>query len=107
MLNEKQLQTLAESHRNSNGQVAIANPNAIYNLKGHEIKERQIFLRHYHVNRKPHTGTYFIDSGRAYSISAEDGEVGRCNFSAEFLNSGHTKSIVPLEEFYEGIITEA
>jgi len=84
--------------------MAMTNPNAIYTLKGQEIKERQLFLRKYYVDRIPHTGTYFIDGGRAYYISAEDGEVGRCNFNAVFLNSGHTKSIEPLDEFYEGVV---
>ena len=83
------------------------NPNAVYNLKGHEIKEHQLFLRNYHVDRKPYTGKYFIHGGRAYSICTEDGEVSRCNFNAGFLNSGHTKSIEPLDEFYEGEISEA
>jgi hypothetical protein len=82
----------------------MTNPNAIYTLKGQEVKEHQLFLRNYHVDRKPHTGTYFIDGGRAFFISKEDGEVGRCNFNANFLNSGHTKSIEPLDEFYEGEI---
>jgi len=80
----------------------MTNPSAVYTLKGQEIKERQFFLRSYHVDRKPHTGKYFIDGGRAYCIDSEDGEITRCNFNATFLNSGHTKSIEPLDEFYEG-----
>jgi len=82
----------------------MTNPNAIYTLKGQKIKERQLFLRNYYVDRIPYTGTYFIVDGRAYYISAEDGEVERCNFYAVFLNSGHTKSIEPLDEFYEGAV---
>jgi len=77
----------------------MTNPNAIYTIKGHEIKERQIFIRNYFVSGEPYTGIYFIDGGRAYYISKEDGEVGRCNFNASFLNTGHTKSIEPLAEF--------
>jgi len=80
----------------------MTNPNAVYILKGQKIKERQIFIRTYYVERKLTTGTYFIDGGRAYNIGAEDGEVGRCNFNAAFLNTGHTKSIEPLGSFYEG-----
>lgn len=82
----------------------MTNPNAVYNLKGQEIKERQLFLRNYHVERKPHTGKYFIDGGRAFSIDSETGEARRCNFNADFLNREYTKSIEPLEEFYEGAV---
>jgi hypothetical protein len=82
----------------------MTNPTAVYNLKGCKIKERQLFVRTYHVQRKLHTGTYFIDGGRAFSISPDDNEVGRCNFNASFLNTGHTKSIQPLDKFYEGTI---
>ena len=84
----------------------MTNPNAIYKLKGQKIKERQIFERIYNVERTLTTGTYFIVGGRAFNISAEDGEVGRCNFNASFLNTGHTKSIKPLDKFYEGAVDE-
>ena len=82
----------------------MTNPAAVYHLKGHKIKERQLFVRTYYVQRKLTTATYFIDGGRAFSISADDGEVGRCNFNAGFLNTGHTKSIEPLDRFYDGAV---
>lgn len=85
----------------------MTNPSAVYNLKGCEIQERQLFKRIYYVpncsgQRILHTATYFIDGSRAYSIDADSGEASRCNFNASFLNSGHTKAIEPLNEFYEG-----
>jgi len=82
----------------------MTNPTAVYNLKGCNIKERQLFVRTYYVQGEPTTGTYFIDDSRAFYISSEDGEVGRCNFNAGFLNSGHTKSIEPLDQFFDGAI---
>ena len=82
----------------------MTNPTAVYNLKGCNIKERQLFERTYYVGRELTTGTYFIDGGRAFFISTEDGEVGRCNFNASFLNTGHTKSIKPLDAFYDGAV---
>ena len=87
----------------------MSNPNAIYNLKGCEIKERQLFVRTYYSpalqgKRELSTATYFIDGGRAYSVDKETGEASRCNFNASFLNTGHTKAIQPLEEFYESAI---
>jgi len=84
----------------------MTNPAAVYNLKGCKIKERQLFVRTYYIQRKLTTGTYFIDGGRAFCISADDGEVGRCNFNAGFLNTGHTKSIQPLDKFYDGAVGE-
>ena len=80
------------------------NPTAVYNIKGHIIKERQLFKRDYYVNREPSTGIYFIDGGRAFAIDKEDGSAGRCNFNANFLNSGHTKAITPLDDFYDGAV---
>ena len=80
------------------------NPTAVYNIKGHKIKERQLFKRDYYVNREPATGTYFIDGGRVFSIDSEDGSAGRCNFNASFLSSGHTKAITPLDDFYVGAV---
>ena len=82
----------------------MTNPTAVYNLKGCEIKERQLFMRAYYIQRVLHTGTYFIDGGRAFCIDADDGQVRRCNFNACFLNTGHTKSIQPLDEFYMGAV---
>ena len=82
----------------------MTNPTAIYSLKGHKIKERQLFVRTYYVERRLHTATYFIDGGRAFSFSADDGKASRCNFNASFLNTGHTKSIEPLDEFYMGAL---
>jgi hypothetical protein len=76
--------------------------NTTYRIKGFDIKERQLFIRSYSVQGEPRKATYFIDGGRAYSVSADDGKAGRCNFNAGFLNSGHTKAIEPLDEFYEG-----
>jgi hypothetical protein len=86
------------------GVLAMTNPTAVYDLKGCKIKERQLFVRSYYIGCELTTGTYFIDGGRAYFISADDGEVGRCNFNAGFLNTGHTKSIEPLDQFYDGEI---
>ena len=87
----------------------MTNPSAVYNLKGCKIKEHQLFRRTYYVhscngNRELHTATYFIDGGRAYFVDADNGEAGRCNFNASFLNTGHTKSIEPLDEFYKGAV---
>jgi hypothetical protein len=84
----------------------MTNPTAVYSLKGCKIKERQLFVRTFYVERKLHTATYFIDDSRAYSVSADDGEISRCNFNASFLNTGHTKSITPLDEFYWGAVGE-
>ena len=84
----------------------MTNPTAVYSLKGCKIKEHQLFVRTYYVQRELHTGTYFIDGGRAFSIGTDDGEVLRCNFNASFLNTGHTKSIKPLDEFYCGEVPE-
>jgi hypothetical protein len=84
----------------------MTNPTAVYTLKGRKVKERQLFVRTYYIQSEFTTGTYFIDGGRAFYISAEDGEVGRCNFNAGFLNSGHTKSIEPLDDFYNGAVSE-
>jgi hypothetical protein len=80
----------------------MTNPTAVYSLKGQNIKERQLFVRTYHVQRKLRKATYFIDDSNAYSVDAEDGTISRCNFNARFLNSGHTKSIEPLDKFYWG-----
>ena len=85
----------------------MTNPTAVYTLKGQKIKERQLFVRTYYVQGELTTGTYFIDGGRAFHISTEDGEVGRCNFNAGFLNSGHTKTIELLDEFYDGELGKA
>jgi hypothetical protein len=82
----------------------MTNPTAVYSLKGCKIKERQLFVRTYYVERKLRTATYFIDGGRAYSVDSDDGTISRCNFNAGFLNSGHTKSITPLDEFYWGAV---
>ena len=82
----------------------MTNPTAVYNIKGCKIKERQLFVRTYYVQRKLTVGTYFIDGGRAYYISTDDREIVRCNFNVGFLDSGHTKTIEPLNEFYKGTL---
>ena len=84
----------------------MTNPTAVYTLKGCKVKERQLFVRAYYVQGEPATGTYFINDSRVFYISSEDGEVGRCNFNAGFLNSGHTKSIEPLDKFYNGAVDD-
>ncbi len=75
------------------------NPSAVYTIKGHEIRERQLFERSFNVQREATTGIYFIEDGKAFYID-DDGKAVRCNFSVDFLNRGYTKSIEPLDKFY-------
>jgi len=71
-----------------------------YELRGHELQERQLFLRTYTMERKKRTAKYFIERGEVFYL-AEDGSAGPCNFGIRFLNVPPTTSIEPLEEFYQ------
>jgi hypothetical protein len=72
-----------------------------YELRGHKIRERQIFLRTYTLVRERQTAKYFIKDGRAYYLN-DDGGACLCNFGADFLNRSPTIMIEPLDEFYGG-----
>ncbi len=78
----------------------MTNPATVYEIKSCDIKERQLFVRSYYVQHELCTGTYFIDGGKVFYISADDGEIGKCNFNPGFLNTGYTVSIQPLDEYY-------
>ena len=73
--------------------------NRTYELRGHQLRERQLFRRTYTFERKKRTAIYFIERGKVYYLS-EDGSANPCSFGLQFLGCAPTVNIEPLDEFY-------